>query len=268
MAKGKDLEKRRVITPKFRVSYPSVFEKTAYEDGTPEYSVTALFSKKIDLGPLKKAAIAAAKEKWGPDKDAWPKRIRWPWRDGDKEKPDSPEYEDTIFVKFSNKRNKPGLVTASNRIITDEEEFYAGCYARAEIVAYAYEKAGNRGISFDLWTIQKLGDGEAFSGRRNPTEVFEAVESEEDEDELSMDEEDEDEDPKPRKGASASGKKKSKKPEPENDEEDEELDEDDEDEEDEKPKKGKKASPPPKSSKKKKPAKDDDEDDDIDFGFD
>lgn len=264
MAKGKDLEKRRLITPKFRVSYPSVFEKTAYEDGTPEYSVTALFSKKIDLAPLKKAAIAAAKEKWGPDKDAWPKRIRWPWRDGDKEKPDSPEYEDTIFVKMSNKRNKPGLVTASNRIITDEEEFYAGCYARAEVVAYAYEKAGNRGISFDLWTIQKLGDGEAFSGRRNPTEVFEAIESDDDE-ELDDDLPEEDDEPAPKKGASSS-KKKSKKPEPEEDE-----DELDEDEEDEKPKKGKKTppAPPPKSSKKKKPARDEDEDDDdIDFGFD
>lgn len=264
MAKGKDLEKRRLITPKFRVSYPSVFEKVAYEDGTPEYSVTALFTKKTDLTPLKKAAIAAAKEKWGPDKDAWPKRIRWPWRDGDKEKPDSPEYEDTIFVKFSNKRNKPGLVTAGNRIITDEEEFYAGCYARAEIVAYAYEKAGNRGISFDLWTIQKLGDGEAFSGRRNPTEVFEAIEDEENEGELEEDEEDEK--PAPKKGASSS-KKKPKKPEPEEDED--ELDDED-DEEDEKPKKGKKAPPPPpKSSKKKKPARDEDEDDDdIDFGFD
>lgn len=243
MAKSKDLEKRRLITPEFRVSYPSIFEKSAYEDGTPEYSLTALFPKNVDLKPLKKAALAAAIEKFGEEFKSWPEkkksRFRWPWRDGDKEKSDSPEYEGMYFVKFSAKKNKPGLVDKKTKPILDEEDFYAGCYARAEIVAYAYEKAGNLGVSFDLWNVQKLRDGEPFSGRRDPSEVFDALE---DDDELE-------------------------------DESDDELL--DEDEPEEKPKKKASQKPSAKPETKKAPAKrkpepEDDEadDDDNDFGFD
>lgn len=237
MANSKDLDKRRVITPEFRVSYPSVFEKTAYEDGTPEYSVTALFSKKIDISALKSAAKAAVAEKWGDEIKTWPKKkkesFRWPWRDGDADKPDNPEYEGMYFIKFSSKKAKPGIVAPNGRtIITDEEDFYAGCYARAEVVAYAYDKAGNRGVSFDLWTLQKIRDGEALSGRRSPTEVFEAIEGA-DEDDLDLDVDDdldedaEEEAPKPKKKPSKAKTKTQKskvKTPPEDEEEDEEED--------------------------------------------
>lgn len=277
MAEGKkrDINKVRVITPKFRVSYPSVFEKTAYEDGTPEYSVTALFPKSADLTPLRKAITAAIVDKWGSDKEKWPKKLRRPIRDGDEEKGDSPEFKNHWFIRFASKKNKPGVINAEKtERLTSEEDFYAGCYARAEICAYAYDKAGNKGISFDLWNLQKISDGERLSGRRDAFEVFDDLDDEELEEEM-----DDDEDEKPSKKKTAQSSKK--RPVEDDDDEDEEEDDvkpvknksskaslahdDDEDEEeDDEPAPKKKSSP--KASKPVKKTKSPRSDDD-DFIF-
>lgn len=167
------LEKRKLITPKFRVSYPSVFQMSAYDDdGKPEYSVTAIFPKKsTDLSAMRKAARAAAKEKWGDEED-WPKKLRWPWRDGDEDKPDNPEYQDSWFMRFTAKKRKPGIVDRNRDEILDEDDFYAGCYARAQVVAYAYDNKGNKGVSFDLWNVQKLAEGEPLGATRDAGSAF------------------------------------------------------------------------------------------------
>lgn len=173
MAKEKmDIEKKKVKTDEFRVSFPNVFEPKAFENQEPKYSVVMLFDKKADLSKIKKAAFNAAIEKWG-SKEKFPKRMRWPWRDGS-EREDTQGYEGKIFITASSKA-KPGLVDRRLDDITDREEFYAGCYARATLIAFAYEKMGNVGVSFSLQNIQKLRDGDAFSGRRAASDEFEAV---------------------------------------------------------------------------------------------
>jgi hypothetical protein len=43
------------------------------------------------------------------------------------------------------------------------------------VTAYAYDKAGNRGVAFGLQNIQKLKDGEAFDGRSKPEDDFQPV---------------------------------------------------------------------------------------------
>jgi hypothetical protein len=60
----------------------------------------------------------------------------------------------------------------------DENGFYAGCYARATVTAYGYDRAGNIGVSFGLQGVQKLRDGEAFNGRKPVEEQFEALDGE------------------------------------------------------------------------------------------
>lgn len=165
----------KIMTPEFRVSFPAIFKPRGFEGSEPKYSVNMLFPKGVKLDALKKIAQAAADEKW-PDKDKRPDNLRNPFRDGDKEKPDWDGYQDVIFVKATSKM-KPGLVDQNVQPIIEESEFYAGCWARATITAYAYNKAGNAGVAFGLQNIQKIRDDEEFSGRGKPEDEFDAIES-------------------------------------------------------------------------------------------
>ena len=165
----------KIMTPEFRVSFPAIFKPRGFEGSEPKYSVNMLFPKSTDLSELKRIAKAAADEKW-PNKEKRPKDLRNPFRDGDAEKPDWDGYQDVIFVKASSKM-KPGLVDQNVQPIIEEGEFYAGCWARATITAFAYNKAGNAGVAFGLQNIQKVRDDEEFSGRGKAEDEFDAIES-------------------------------------------------------------------------------------------
>lgn len=159
-------------TPTFRVSFPHVFKPHSGFDGqAAKYSLVMLFDKKTaDIKDLKKAALAAATEKWGP-KEKWPKNLRFPFRDGD-EKSDMQGYAGTIFVNASSKQ-KPQVINKNRELLTEEDgAFYAGCFAKATLLAYAYDTAGNKGVSFALQNVLKIGDGESFSGRKAAEDDF------------------------------------------------------------------------------------------------
>lgn len=165
-----------IITPKFRVSYPNVFRARKNDlNGKDEYSIVALFPKGTDLSALKKAASEAAKEKWG---DKIPTNLRSPFRDqAEKEKDGKlPEgYEaGAIFISMKSTQ-RPGLVDGNRQPVIDENDFYAGCFARAQVRAYAYEQKGNRGVAFGLQNLQKMGEGDPLSSRVKAEDAFEAV---------------------------------------------------------------------------------------------
>lgn len=181
MTKENSVDAKKCITPKFRVSFPNLFKPKAFEQQEAKYSITMLFPKSVDLAAtaggknsLKQAALNAAAEKWGADRAKWPKNLRLPFRDGN-EKSEMQGYAEHVFVSASSKM-QPGLVDEKLLPILNEKDFYPGCYARAELIAFAYDKAGNKGVSFSLQNVQKLSDGEAFSGRKDAGDVFDAVE--------------------------------------------------------------------------------------------
>lgn len=175
----------QVLTPEFRVSFPKVFKPERNDlSGQDEFSLVALFAPGADLSKLKAAAKAACEKKWGTDQKKWPKNMRLPFRDqGERAKTDDDgnEYLPDGYVAgatFMNLKSKkrPGLVNAQLQDIIDETDFYGGCWARAQVNAYAYDNKGNAGVSFGLNHIQKLKDGESFgSAARNASDVFEAV---------------------------------------------------------------------------------------------
>jgi len=164
-----------VVTPEFRVSFPKVFKPESFQGGDPTYSVVMMFDKKQDIKALKQLAKQAVETKW-PDPNKRPKNLRNPFRDGDVEKPDLETFAGKVFITASSK-NKPNVVDQNVQPILVEDEFYGGCYARASVNAFAYDTAGNRGVSFGLNNIQKLREGEPFTGRSKPEDVFGPVES-------------------------------------------------------------------------------------------
>ena len=161
---------QRIKTPKFRVAFPSVFEAAdPFGSGKPKFSITMLFEDGTDLSSLKTAAKQAVVEKW-PDATKRPKSLVSPFKDGN-EKSDWDGYEGATYIKASSKL-RPGIIDKSGRTLTEDSEFYAGCYAVATVIPFAYDTAGNRGVSFLLGNVMKVDEGEPFGGRRNAETDF------------------------------------------------------------------------------------------------
>ena len=172
--------KTDIVTPTFRASYPSVFKPQLNKlSGKQEFSLEALFEVGTDLTAMKKAAENACVNKWGTDKKAWPKNLKSPFRD-QKEKEKEGKLPDgctagAVFMRLKSTK-RPGLVDQNKVEIMEESQFYAGCFARAHVSAFAYSQAGNNGVSFGLNHVQFVKDGDPFSGRPNVESAFTAVE--------------------------------------------------------------------------------------------
>lgn len=174
----------KIITPVFRLSYPNLF-KPSYNKlaKREEYTITMLFDKKtsaVDLKGLKELAQKVAIAKFG----AKPGKIKSPFRDGDTEISDqtgelkkftNPSIDGMIYIRSWSKF-PPGIVDAARQPIIAEDEIYGGCYCRAQLNCYAYDQAGNRGVSFGLLHIQKVKDGDPFGSRTRPEDAFSSVE--------------------------------------------------------------------------------------------
>jgi hypothetical protein len=48
--------------------------------------------------------------------------------------------------------------------ILDESKVWSGCYARAVVAPYGYDKMGNKGVAFGLDAVQILREGEQVAG--------------------------------------------------------------------------------------------------------
>jgi hypothetical protein len=171
-----------LITPDFRAAFISVFKATSMKnaDGSvnkPKYSIRAAFPPAAKLDALKKEAQLAAQEKWG---DKIPKTLRSPFRLNEElENPIVGIGDDWIIMSFSaNEDRRPGIVDAKLQdiIANDETEVYSGAWYRAQVRAFAYENAGNKGVSFGLQNVQKLRDDDPLgSGRIPASKAFEPV---------------------------------------------------------------------------------------------
>ena len=165
----------KVVTPKFRLSFPELFEPKAFENQAAKYSIQMLFDKKTDLAPLKNAVKLAAKEKWG---DNLPKGLVLPFKDGNEKELDG--YENMIVVGAASKF-KPQVVDNKLEAILAADDIYAGCFARGAINAYAWEyknakgQVMKRGVSFNLESVQKLAEGDRFVSRPDAADTFDAV---------------------------------------------------------------------------------------------
>lgn len=172
-----------VTTPLARASYAHVFKPQApmkdNPNATPKYSLTLLFPLEADLTLLKKMAHEAIVKKWGADETKWPRNgegvltLRSPFRDQG-EKAAAGYVKGAKFINVSSEQ-KPQLLDALGRPIDDESMFYSGCWCWVTVNAYAYDKAGNKGVAFGLQNVQKLADDEPLSGRARAESEFAPV---------------------------------------------------------------------------------------------
>lgn len=218
--KGKiDIADKKVTTSTFIISYPALFKAREYK-GKKSWGCTMLFSKDKDLSALEIAAQNACIEKWGADPSRWPTKkkkskktgkvinvstLANPFRDGDLEKPDKPEYENMIFINTSRKKDAPGVCNylgpgVKPEAIEDENEVRAGDICRATLIANAFDEEGSCGVSFSLQNVQKIQTGKRIGGGRSAEqdftddEEFEIEEYETEDEDYSGDDESDDED--------------------------------------------------------------------------
>ena len=158
----------KVITDVVRFSYCHVFKPQSVEEGgEKKYSVNVLIDKKNKALVKKiREAIEAAKEEGKAKTFAGkiPANCKVPLRDGDEERPEDETYAGMYFINATSK-TKPGIIDRNKVEITDEDEFYSGCFGRISMNFYAFNTKGNKGIAAGLNNLQKVKDGERLSGR-------------------------------------------------------------------------------------------------------
>lgn len=171
----------RVTTPVGILSFPHLFTPQAAQqaDQKDKYSATVVFLKGTDLAPLVAAAYAAAEKKWpGKGTDLLRSgKVKSPFRLDAVEK----GYpEGAVFINIRSE-SKPQIVsrfkdavTGKAIPITDEAAMYPGCQVRATIAAFGYDKKGNKGVSFGLNNLQKMGEGERLDSRKAAEDEFDA----------------------------------------------------------------------------------------------
>lgn len=159
----------KVVTGKVRFSFCNVFKaKEPQGGGDPKYSVTLLIPKSdtVTLSKIKEAMSEARKNFCSRNGiTALPAKPNHTMHDGDgmrdNGEPFGPECKGCYVIAVSSKQ-KPIVVDAFRNEITDPGEVYSGCYGRAAINFYVYNRNGKKGISAGLLSIQKLHDGEPF----------------------------------------------------------------------------------------------------------
>ena len=169
----------KVVTGKVRFSYCHIFEPQEPQGGgDPKYSVTLLIPKSdtTTLGKIK-AAIAEARENYCARNGAnsLPPKPNHTLHDGDGMRDNGeefgPECKGRYVITVSSKQ-KPVIVDGFRNPITDPGEVYSGCYGRAAINFYGYNRNGKKGISAGLLSIQKLHDGEPLGGNMGSADDF------------------------------------------------------------------------------------------------
>lgn len=169
----------RVVTPEATLSFPHLFQPWAPKNSPnqePKYSCALVFDPGADITELRTAATIAAREKWGDELDGMLAngQIRLPWRTDVAKKGYA---EGSTFINVRSNQ-APGVVDPSLDTITDQNKMYAGCRVRASLTAFAYDTAGNVGVSFALNNVQRIKDGPRLDSRKAAAEEFDKVDVE------------------------------------------------------------------------------------------
>lgn len=171
-----------MITTLVRFSYLKAWEPAKTPSDVLKYSACLLIPKTDTKGieainAETQAAIEVGIEK-GKFKRAHVGGLKLPLRDGDVEIENGTrgdEYKGMFFINCSSEK-APGIVKAQKNgppvPIVDPDEFYSGCYGRADINFFPYNQAGNRGIGVGLNNLLLVKEGERLDGRQSAESAF------------------------------------------------------------------------------------------------
>lgn len=162
-------ERINAMTKEVRIGFESIWEAKTSEGQDEAYYTVCLIIDKSDKETLKrlkdaeqKAIEQGIKSKWNGKK---PANLQLPLHDGDLEKPENPNYENSYYINAKNKY-QPVIIDVNKKQITDENEVYSGCYVQAYLNFYPYLAKGKAGVGVGLGAIVKRRDGDRIGGSR------------------------------------------------------------------------------------------------------
>lgn len=174
-------------TPEAVLSWPELFVPKSQNEGEKaRYSATLVFLEDADLGEMKAEAMDALLEKFPKLNKASAKKLiksgslGWPFHnDADKvEKKGYPEGSTYLNVKTF---KRPGIVTQYADPVTGKpmaiqspDEASYGTIVMASVAVNAYDKKGNKGVSFWLNNLQVRGRSDILGGGTAAEDDFEA----------------------------------------------------------------------------------------------
>lgn len=173
----------KVITNKVRLSFVHLLEPHAFEGQKEKYSAMLLIPKEdTETLALFEKAIKNAYDAAKSDKLKGIKyeNIKTTLRDGDAEMDteERPEFKGMMFINASSV-TKPGIIDRFKNEITSADDVYSGVYARVSLNFYAYNTAGNKGISAGLNNVQVIEKGDYLGGRASADSDFDEWEDDE-----------------------------------------------------------------------------------------
>lgn len=168
----------KVITCPCVISYPNLFKPRSVKPGDPQrYGCSLIFNVATDracLDRIRGAVWFVGGERWRDfEQMVQQRRVRLPWRRG--EERDQKGYGAGKIFLNCNSESPPGVVDRQVQPILNASEVYAGCQVIASINAFAYDRNGNKGVSFGLNNIQKVGEGERLDNRSTPSQDFQPL---------------------------------------------------------------------------------------------
>jgi hypothetical protein len=170
----------RLRTPEGRAAFANVFfpRPSRRPGGKARYELVMIFPKSVDLSYLKAEAIKVGIAKFGKDfvEQVKAKKLHWPFRDGDTERSDRPEFKNTIFVNMK-ANSQPGVVGRRREPLATPEEFGSGDYCQAMVNFYAFANE-SKGVACGVIGIQRTKKGEPLDNRVDAASLFDAIEGE------------------------------------------------------------------------------------------
>ena len=187
----------KITTGLVRFSYAYVWQPKEDDNGNVKYRAMLLIPKqnKASIQRIVDAIDQAIQEgiengTFGKKKPGtWKKKntrlsyFKWLLQDGDEKEDDEANLDPNLAGMYylnASSKEAPLLADEDRNEIVDEQDFYSGCWGRAQLRLYAFDKKGNIGIGAALNSCQKLRDGERLSGRDSIETAF-SEELEEDE---------------------------------------------------------------------------------------
>lgn len=161
----------KVITNRVRMSYLNWFSPRKNDlNDKLEYSATLLIPKTDTetLNELKSAMKEVIVEKFG---SKVPTNLRNPIKDGDtatkQDGTPMPDYYKGHFFLHTKSTEKPGVIGANGDELRDSADFVSGDFGKASVVAFAYDQAVNKGVSFFLQNLMFTDKGESLGGGKS-----------------------------------------------------------------------------------------------------
>jgi hypothetical protein len=157
-----------IATPKGRLSYPFLFEpnpSSKTKEGKPKFTASLVLPPGADLALLREETIRAANEAYPnglpKDKLGRPITLKSPFLDAAEKM--GVEWQGWTVLRLSSVK-KVGVIDATNSMVEDSSEAYAGRWASALVKAFAYDVDGNKGVAFGFGGVQLLDHDDPIGG--------------------------------------------------------------------------------------------------------